>query len=75
MSPKVEDNQVFEWLLEYVLVVLKWYGVESRHVKGENTTDGCVCGVFRTQYTVPWLNTWTHNWIEEKQQIPKAGVH
>jgi hypothetical protein len=28
VSPKVEDKTESEWLLEYVLVVLKWYGVD-----------------------------------------------
>ena len=27
--PKVEDKAVSEWLLEYVLTVIKWYGVET----------------------------------------------
>jgi hypothetical protein len=34
----VEDKQASEWLLEYVLVVLKWYGVEPRHVKTATLT-------------------------------------
>jgi hypothetical protein len=28
VPPKVEEKTESEWLLEYVLVVLKWYGVE-----------------------------------------------
>jgi hypothetical protein len=43
VSPKVEDKKVFEWLLEYVLVFLKWYGVESRHVKGVTSDVGSDC--------------------------------
>ena len=31
--PKVEGKEASTWLLEYVLAVLKWYGVEPRHVK------------------------------------------
>jgi hypothetical protein len=38
--PKVEDKQESEWLFEYVLVVLKWYAVEPRHVKGSTSDAG-----------------------------------
>jgi hypothetical protein len=36
----VEDKKVSELFLEYVLVVLKWYGVEPRHVKGSTSDTG-----------------------------------
>jgi hypothetical protein len=88
-SPKVEDKQVSEWLLEYVMTVLKWYGVEPRHVKG-GTSDtrsnykktfnklaqkhGWMwLWCFPTQCTVSSLNDWSCNWITEKQQIPRSG--
>ncbi len=41
--PKVEDKHVSEWLLEYVLAVLKWYGVEPSHVKGATSDTGSDC--------------------------------
>ncbi len=41
--PKVEDKEESEWLLEYVLVVLKWYGVEPIHVKGATSDVGSDC--------------------------------
>jgi len=41
--PKVEDKTASEWLLEYVLTVLKWYGVEPRHVKGATSDAGSDC--------------------------------
>jgi hypothetical protein len=31
---------LIEWLIEYVLVVLKWYGVDPRHVKGATSDAG-----------------------------------
>ena len=36
-APKVEDKQESVWLLEYVLAVLKWYGVEP--FSGENAVN------------------------------------
>jgi hypothetical protein len=43
--PKVEDKVASEWLLEYVLTVLKWYGVEPSHVKGETIyPQNSICG-------------------------------
>ncbi len=42
-SPKQEVNQESEWLFEYVLVVLKWYGVEPKHVKGATSDAGSDC--------------------------------
>lgn len=38
--PKVEDKKSSDWLLEYVLSVTKWYGIETRHVKGETSDAG-----------------------------------
>jgi hypothetical protein len=41
--PKVADKAASEWLLEYVLAVLKWYGVEPSHVKGATSDAGSDC--------------------------------
>jgi hypothetical protein len=41
--PKKEDKQSSEWLIEYVLAVLKWYGVEPKHVKGATSDAGSDC--------------------------------
>jgi hypothetical protein len=41
--PKKEDKQASEWLIEYVLTVLKWYGVEPKHVKGATSDAGSEC--------------------------------
>jgi hypothetical protein len=87
--PKVEDKQVSEWLLEYVLVVLKWYGVDPRHVKGATSDAGSDCkktfNKLAQDHGWMWLWCFPHamhfalvewlgtNWITEKQQIPSPG--
>jgi hypothetical protein len=41
--PKGQDKAASEWLLEYVLAVLKWYGVEPSHVNGATSDAGSDC--------------------------------
>jgi hypothetical protein len=38
--PKFENKTASEWFLEYVLVVLKWYGIESDDVKDVTSDAG-----------------------------------
>ena len=40
VPPKVQDKKASDWLLEYVLTVLKWYGIEPSHVKGTTSDTG-----------------------------------
>ena len=57
--PKAEDKQSSDWLLEYVLVVLKWYGVEPRQVNGAPSDTGSDCkrvfNVLVAQHGWMWL--------------------
>ena len=41
--PKVESKQDSDWLMEYVLSVLKWYGVHPRQVTGATSDAGSDC--------------------------------
>jgi hypothetical protein len=43
VPPKGEDKTVSEWFLEYVLEVIKWYGVDPSHVKGATSDAGSDC--------------------------------
>ena len=33
VPPEVQKKKTSDWLMEYVLTVLKWYGIEPGHVK------------------------------------------
>ena len=37
------QSVVSDWLLEYVLTVLKWYGIDPGHVKGDTSDSGSDC--------------------------------
>jgi hypothetical protein len=41
--PKIEDKGAFEWLLEYIVAVLKWYGIGAAHVSGARSDAGPDC--------------------------------
>ena len=57
--PKVESKQASDWLLEYVLSVLKWYGVHPRQVTGATSDTGSDCkrafNVLDSQHGWMWL--------------------
>jgi hypothetical protein len=52
--PKIEDKGASEWLLEYILAVLRWYGVRAADVSGAKSIGGGLfCDTAGVQYVLP----------------------
>ena len=62
--PKVENKKASDWLLEYVLVVFEWYGIETGHVKGVTSDSGSDCkrafNVLAAKHDWMWLWCFPH---------------
>ena len=62
--PKVENKKASDWLLEYVLAVLEWYGIETGHVKGVTSDSGSDCkrafNVLAAKHDWMWLWCFPH---------------
>ena len=62
--PKVEGKQASNWLMEYVLEVMKWYGVEPRQVNHATSDAGSDCkkafNVLVTQHGSTWFWYFPH---------------
>ena len=55
--PKIEDKGASEWLLEYILAVLRWYGVRAADVSGATSDAGPDCKKV--------FNVWAHStWVD-----------
>ena len=41
--PKINEKTASEWLLEYIVAVLTWYGIGAAHVSGATSDAGPDC--------------------------------
>ena len=59
--PKIAEKGVSEWLLEYIVPVLKWYGIGAAHVSDATSDAGPDC---KKTFNV-WSrmqNAWAWSW-------------